>query len=69
MIKNPDMFRRFEEKLIAGQKADFVENLRMLDGMYNLAQTLGKFPGPDPLEGIEKNIRIASILRHVRRSS
>jgi len=62
MIKNPDIFRRFEEKWIAGQKPDFEENLRLLDGMYELARKFGHFSGSNPLEGIEKNIRIASIL-------
>jgi len=37
MIKNPEIFRRSEEEFIAGQKPDFKENLRLLDGMYQLA--------------------------------
>jgi hypothetical protein len=69
MMKNPEIFRQFEDKWNAGQKADFAENLRILDGMYELARKLGHFSGANPLEGIEKNIRIASILNRVRKSS
>ncbi len=69
MIKNPDIFRDFEDRWIAAQKPDFAENLRILDGMYQLARSLGHFSGDNPLEGIEKNIRIASILNRVRKSS
>lgn len=69
MIKNVEMFRRFEADWIAGQKPDFAENMRILDGMYELARKLGHFSGDNPLEGIEKNIRIASIINRVRRSS
>jgi hypothetical protein len=69
MIKNSEIFQQFEDKWIAGQKADFAENLRILDGMYELARKLGHFCGSNPLEGIEKNIRIASILNRVRKSS
>ena len=38
MMKNPEIFRQFENKWIAGQKADITENLRILDGMYELAK-------------------------------
>ncbi len=69
MIKNPEVFRRFEEQWIASQKPDLAENLRILDGMYQLARKLGHFSGSNPLEGIEKNIRVASILNRVRRPS
>jgi hypothetical protein len=69
MIKNAEMFRRFNDQWIAGQKPDMEENLRIMDGMYELAVASGKFPGPDPLEGIEKNIRIARILRRVQSPS
>lgn len=69
MIKNPELFRQFENKWIASQKPDLAENLRILDGMYKLARTLGHFSGENPLEGIEKNIRVARILNRVRRHS
>jgi hypothetical protein len=66
MIKDTEIFRKFENNWIASQKPDLEENLRILDGMYELAVALGKFPGPDPLEGIEKNIRVARILNRVQ---
>jgi hypothetical protein len=69
MVKNPEMFQRFEDEWIAGRKADFAENLRILDGMYEFARKLGQFSRANPLEGIEKNIRIARMLNGVRKSS
>jgi hypothetical protein len=67
VIQDWEKFHLFEAEWIAGQKPDFAKNMRILDGMYELARALGKFPGPDPLEGIEKNIRIASIIRRVQK--
>ncbi len=69
MMKNPDVFRRFEDEWIASHKTDFAENMRILDGMYQLARKFGHFSGENPLEGIEKNIRVARILNRVRRTS
>jgi hypothetical protein len=69
MIKDPEAFRRFEQQWIAGQKPDLKENLRIVEGMYQLARKFGHFSGDNPLEGIEKNIRVARILNRVRRPS
>jgi len=66
MIRNPAMLEEFERRWVASQPADFQANLRMADEMYRWARKLGKFPGPDLLEGVEVNIRLARILRSVR---
>jgi len=66
MIQNPAMLREFERRWVASQPADFLANLRLVDEMYRYARKLGKFPGPDPMEGVEVNIRLARVLRSVR---
>jgi len=66
MIQNAAMLRDVERRWIASQPADLRANLRLVDELYRYARKLGKFPGPDPLEGVEVNVRLASILRSVR---
>jgi len=52
----------------AKQKLDYAENLRLVDGMYDLARKLGKFTAEDALDGIEKTIRVARAINCVRRT-
>jgi hypothetical protein len=54
--------------LIAQQKLDYAENLRLVDGMYDLARKLGRFTAEDALDGIEKTIRVARAINCVRRT-
>ena len=57
------------ERSFLRQRLALVERqLANPDQMYRYARKLGKFSGPDPLEGVEVNIRLASILRSVRRT-
>jgi hypothetical protein len=41
------------------------EKFAILNGMYELACTLGVFPLKDPLDGIEDDIRLSRILKSV----
>ncbi len=68
MIRDVERWREFEAAWVASQKPDYAENLRLVEGMYQLARSLGKFTAEDALEGIEKNIRLAAVLHHVRRT-
>ena len=68
MIQNASMLRELERRWIACQPADFRANLHLIDEMYRYARKLGRFPAPDPLEGVEVNVRLASILRSVRKT-
>jgi hypothetical protein len=63
-----DKFHEFEARLIASEPVDYVANLRLADAMYEHARKLGVFPGPDPLEGIEVNIRMSKVFRSVHRT-
>jgi hypothetical protein len=69
MIQNASMFAEFERRLIASEPVDFERNLRLADDLYRHARALGSFPGPDPLDGVEINIRLVRIFRSVSRSS
>ncbi len=68
MIRNVQRWREFENAWVASQKPDFAENLRLVEGMYQLARELGRFTAEDALDGIEKNIRLAAVLHHVQRT-
>ena len=54
--------RRQTARYIASQPPDFPRNLQLLEGMYELARTMGVFPLANPLEGLETNIRVAKAL-------
>ena len=69
MIRDVARWEAFERDLISKQKLDYAENLRLVDGMYDLARKLGKFTAEDALDGIEKTIRLAAMLHRVRRTS
>jgi hypothetical protein len=65
MVQNSASWEAFENAWIASQKPDHAQNLRLLDGMYELARTLGQFKDEDALDGIEKNIRLVALLNRV----
>jgi hypothetical protein len=69
MIRDTVRWQAFERELIAKQKLDHAENLRLVEGMYDLACKLGQFTAEDALDGIEKNIRVAKVINCVRRAS
>ena len=68
MIRDIARWQAFENAWIASQKPDYAQNLRLVEGMYQLARSLGKFTIDDALDGIEKNIRLATVLSRVPRT-
>jgi hypothetical protein len=68
MIRDLEHWREFENAWVASHKSDHAENLRLVDGMYELARSMGRFTAADALDGLEKNIRLAAILHRVRRT-
>lgn len=62
MIRNPEIWKRFEEEVQKRIPTDFESNLRLLKNMIKNARDLGVWPPENPLEGIEVDIRIARIL-------
>jgi hypothetical protein len=66
MIQDYSRWHAFENTWIASQKPDHAQNLRLVDGMYELARELGQFKDEDALDGIEKNIRLVALLNRVQ---
>lgn len=65
MIKNAEYLEEFDNKFVAGQKNDLLKNLEIYEAMWEMAKTLGVFPLKDPYDGIEDDIRLASILNRL----
>lgn len=61
MIKNKKILNEFEEEMIQ-KKSDYFENLKIFEHMWIYATELGVLPLKDPLEEIEKNIKLAKLL-------
>ena len=62
MIKNTDILKELEKKIIAKEKLSFLEALNLFEAMWEEGVSLGVLPPKDPLEGIDVDIRIAKIL-------
>jgi hypothetical protein len=62
MIRSGELLERFEREDMQRFEPDFFRNLRIFEGLYQEAKKLGTIPPADPLEGIEKNIRLARVL-------
>jgi hypothetical protein len=65
------LWQKFEREQIAAEAPDYNRNLRCFEALYQEAQILGVLPGPDPLVGIEVDIRVAAVVArpHVQRTS
>lgn len=59
MIKDKDLWEKWESEYRKREPVDFYQNLRLLHGMYEEARSLGTYPLPDPWEGLDVKIRIA----------
>ena len=66
MIRDVSAWEAWERSGPLREAPDFQRNLRLLEGMYQLARTLGTLPAADPLEGFETDIRVARTVNHVR---
>ena len=49
----------FERAQLKAARPDYFHNLRLFEALYLEARDLGVLPGDDPLEGLEKDIRVA----------
>lgn len=63
MIKNRKMLEEFEKQLAKREKVNIKRNFQIIDKMVEYARSLGLWPPEDPLEGIEKDIKVAKVLR------
>jgi hypothetical protein len=62
MIRDPAVWERWEAQTVLNQPADFHQNLRLVEAMYDHARRLGAFPPANPLEGLETDISLAKAL-------
>ena len=62
MIKDVAFWEGWEARTVLSQPADFQQNLRLMEAMYDHARWLGIFPQANPLEGLENDISLAKAL-------
>jgi hypothetical protein len=62
MITNSTIVTKFEIEQLREETLTLSEKFAILNGMYELAVTLHRFPPANILEGIEHSIHLAKIL-------
>ena len=62
MIRNRKLWEKWESEYRRKEAVDFLQNLRLLEGLYEEARCLGVLPLRDPWEGLEVKIRIAKAI-------
>lgn len=65
LIRNPEYLEKLEASL---PQLTYHQVTAILDSLWEEARTLGAWPPEDLLEGIETDIRIASILNSCSKS-
>ena len=68
MVKNRKILEEFEREFIRKHAPDYEENLRIFSMLLQFAKEMGKIPPEDPLEGIEKDIKLARAINGVKES-
>ena len=70
MVRNARRLKKFEDDLIRnGERLSFPQALRMFQGMWNEAKTLGVFHPKNLLEGLDKDVEMAKILNSCSKKS
>ena len=70
MIKNPELFREFEDRLTRDEgKLSFEQSIKLFTSLWNEGVKLGVLPPREPLEGIDVDIKIAKVLNSCSKSS
>jgi hypothetical protein len=68
MIQRRALVDAFERELVRREAPNYFQNLKIVEALYNEARALGALPPADPLDGIEVDVHLASVL-NVRASS
>ena len=63
MIRDRRTWAAFEKQWIRQQKATWEENARIFWSLVEQARILGVWPPKNPLEGIEHDVNLATVLR------
>jgi hypothetical protein len=70
MVRNPKRLRQFRDALSKSQgPLTFSHSLKIFTSMWKEGMALGILPLDNPLEGIETDIRIASVLNSCLKNS
>ena len=62
MIRDSALWEEWESEMLSRQTADFRQNLRLVEAMYEEARALGVMSALGPLEGLESRLRLARVL-------
>lgn len=69
MIRNTARLTEFNRRLAEQEKFTYSEALRLYEGLYNEAVSLGAINSENILEGLEVDLRIARALNGLKRCS
>jgi hypothetical protein len=67
-MRRNDEFQNFEIEFLRKEKVDIMKNFQIVDALYEEAIALGILPLKNPLEGLEVDIKIASVINHVSKT-
>ena len=56
MIKNAEILEKLEKSIVKKSRLSYSRKLKIYEGLYKEACSLGIFPLKNPLEGIEEKI-------------
>ncbi len=63
MIRNRKLLEEFEREQAKRERLSVKEKFEIFNQMVEYVRSLGLWPPKDPLEGIEKDIKLAEVLR------
>ena len=70
MVKNPERLQKFKNTLYKSEGPfPFIHSLKIFTSMWNQGVRLEVLPPKEPLEGIETDIKIATILNSLRKKN
>lgn len=70
MIRNSHILREFEDSYVRGEGQISQEKaFKIFSAMWDEAMRLGKIPFPDPLAGIDIDIKVTRILNSCSKKS
>lgn len=62
MIRDKALWEQWETEQLRVTPADFMHNLRLVEGLYREAYALGLLCSREPTEGLEVKIAVARVL-------
>ena len=62
MMTNRNLVYTFEQEQIHHSPAHHQRNLKIVEALWEEARLLGAWPPPDPLDGIDVDLRLARAL-------